>query len=64
MTEEQALVVEVNGDYAIIETMRKSTCGSCGVNQACGTSLLAKVIGNKRARVSARNTVGARVGET
>ena len=61
MIEESATVVELDGDYAVVETIRKSTCGSCEVKTSCGTAALAKVVGNRANRMRLRNTIHAQV---
>lgn len=66
MIEETAQVVSVegeSGEYVWVETQRQSTCGGCAANQACGTSVLAKVLGTRRTRVRALNRSGAKVGD-
>lgn len=66
MIEEPAQVVSVEGaagEYAWVETQRQSACGGCAANQACGTSVLTKVLGTRRTRVRALNRGGAKVGD-
>lgn len=66
MIEEPAQVISVEGEageYVWVETQRQSTCGGCAANQVCGTSVLAKVLGTRRARVRALNRGGAKVGD-
>jgi len=63
MLEENAVVVELDGEYAWIETQRKTACGSCSVNKGCGTSVISKVVGNRRTRVRALNQAHAVVGD-
>jgi len=64
MIEETGQVVEVEGEFAWVETQRQSTCGSCAANKGCGTAVLSKVLGQKRSRVRALNRAGARPGDT
>lgn len=52
MIEEQATVVEVNVDQITVQTLRKSSCNSCGANKACGTAVLSKAIGQKHSLVT------------
>lgn len=61
MIEESATVVEVDGEYAVVETIRKSTCGSCEAKSSCGTAALSKVVGARANRMRLRNTINARV---
>ena len=55
MIEEKALIVETHDDVAWVETQRKSTCSSCQVQKGCGTSVLHKVLGQKRTRLKVLN---------
>lgn len=63
MIEEHAVVVATEGEFAWLETERKSTCGSCAVRKGCGTGALANVVGKKLTRVVALNGVGAQAGD-
>lgn len=63
MMTETAQVVATEGDYAWVETQRKTTCGSCAVQKGCGTGVLAKVLGNRISRIRVLNTIGAATGE-
>ncbi len=63
MIEEQGQVVEVQGEFAWIESERTNTCGSCAVRKGCGTSVLARVLGQRRVRVRVLNCISARVGD-
>ena len=61
MIEEQARVVAIEGDYALVETQRKSTCESCAVNKGCGTASVSKVFGRQAVQLKALNHSNARV---
>ena len=63
MLTEKAKVIAVDGERALLETTRRSACGSCAVNKACGTGVIAKVFGAKRLRIEAENAIGAKVGD-
>lgn len=63
MIEEHAVVVATEGEFAWLETERKSTCGSCAARKGCGTGVLAKVVGRKMTRVMALNRAGASAGD-
>jgi sigma-E factor negative regulatory protein RseC len=52
MIEEQATVVEVNADQIVVQTLRKTSCNSCGASKACGAAVLAKAIGQKHSLVT------------
>jgi len=64
MIEEQAEVVEVNGDQLILQAQTQTACGSCAASKGCGTSVLAKVVGRKFTRIHADNSINAQVGDT
>lgn len=64
MIEETGQVVEVQGDFAWIESERSSTCGGCSVRNGCGTAALARVLGQRRVRLRVLNHINARVGDT
>ena len=63
MIEESGQVVEVQGEFAWIESERTSSCGSCAVRKGCGTSALAKVLGQRRVRLRVLNRINAAVGD-
>lgn len=63
MIEETATVVKCEGEFAWVEAQRQTTCGNCAANKGCGTSVLAKVIGKKVARMKAINKAEAHVGD-
>ena len=63
MIEESGRIVAVDGDFAWIESERKSTCGGCAVRNGCGTSAIAKVLGQRRTRLRVVNSIHAGVGD-
>lgn len=63
MVEENARVIAIDGDFAWVETRRKAVCEACSVNKGCGTSVLSKVLGNRRIRLRTLNHVNAKVGD-
>lgn len=63
MIEESGCVIAVENDMALIEIQRKSVCSTCSVNKGCGAGVLSKVVGNKRFRLTAYNSVNANVGD-
>ena len=63
MIEESGQVVEVQGEFAWIESERTSTCGGCAVRKGCGTSAIAKVLGQRRVRLRVLNRINASVGD-
>lgn len=64
MIEEQAQVVEMDGDQLVLQAQIQSSCGSCAASKGCGTSVLSKVVGRKFSRFHADNSVDAEVGDT
>jgi len=64
MIEETGQIVSCDGDYAWVETERKSACSSCSANKGCGTGVLSKVYANRFSRVKALNQINAAPGET
>jgi len=50
MIEQQATIVEVDGDTVWLQAERESTCSNCQVKQGCGTGLLSKHVGKKEIR--------------
>lgn len=63
MIEETAIVVAIEGEQALLQTQRRSSCQSCSVKQGCGTSVLAKVVGTRSSQISVNNTLQAQVGD-
>lgn len=63
MITEDAIVIAIDNNETWIETQRKSTCGQCSANKACGTSVLSKVMGNKLSKMKAINKINAQVGD-
>ena len=63
MLEESARVVNIEGEFAWVESERHSTCGSCSVRSGCGTGVIARVLGRKRIRLRAVNKIDANVGD-
>lgn len=63
MIEETAHVVEAEGDYAWVETERRSSCGSCSA-KGCGTGALSKILGRRSQRLKVLNPIDAKPGDT
>jgi sigma-E factor negative regulatory protein RseC len=64
MIEESALVISNDGNYIVIEILKKSSCGSCSVNKACGTGIISNYLKPKTIKYSIENTINAKVGDT
>ncbi|MCG5500535.1 SoxR reducing system RseC family protein [Ectothiorhodospira lacustris] len=64
MIEENARVIAVDeAGFAWVETQRKTACGSCSVQQGCGTSVIAKLFGQRRSQVRVIDPVGVSLGD-
>ena len=63
MITEKAEVVALEGQYALVQTKRQSTCGQCSANNSCGTAVISKVVGQKYSRIRVLNSHAARVGD-
>ncbi len=63
MIEEQGRVIDVRDGYVLVETQRQSSCGKCSLNTGCGTSVLSRVLGQRRTRVRALDSLGAKAGD-
>ena len=63
MIEEQGRVLTVHDGYVWVETQRRSSCDKCSVNAGCGTSVLSRVLGQRRTRVRALDSLGAKAGD-
>ena len=64
MVEEQATVVELEGEFAWLRTHRQSSCGQCSVKGGCGTQVLSRIVGNKTTYVRCYNSKQVKVGDT
>jgi sigma-E factor negative regulatory protein RseC len=64
MVEQQAQVIEIEGDTLYLKAQVQSACGSCSAKKGCGTSVLSNVVGRKFSRFQAVNNIGAKVGDT
>lgn len=62
MIEETAHVVAVEGEYAWVETQRRSSCGSCSV-KGCGTGALSKILGGRQQQLKVLNPIHAKPGD-
>ena len=63
MIKEQALVVELLGEYAVIEIQRQSACQSCDLKAGCGTGSLGRLLGYKPLALSILNRHKLRIGD-
>jgi len=63
MIEEHAVVVEIDRDYAEVESKGASGCCGCGSASTCGTGLLASMFRPRPGHLRVLNTVGAKTGD-
>ena len=63
MIEQQATIIEVDGNTVWLQAERESTCSSCQVKQGCGTGLLAKHVGKKFSKISVHKTTDVALGD-
>lgn len=63
MIEEIGTVTAVDNDHIWVETQIKSTCGSCQVNDNCGTGVVAKAFAPKTERLILRCRQRAKIGQ-
>ena len=63
MIEQQATIIEVDGNTVWLQAERESTCSNCQVKQGCGTGLLAKHVGKKFSKISVHKTTDMALGE-
>lgn len=63
MIEENGRVIRTQGELAWVETSRSSSCGSCSARGACGTGVLANVLGARVHQVEVLNPIAAEVGD-
>lgn len=63
MIEEQARVLVVGNGFALVETSSGSACGGCSSSSGCGTSLVAKLFGERANRLQVSDAIGVAVGD-
>lgn len=63
MIEQTAVVIRTDGQYALVEAQRQSSCGSCNAKQGCGTGMLENSLGRRAMRMTALNQCDAHIGE-
>jgi sigma-E factor negative regulatory protein RseC len=63
MLEEHGVVVEIQDNFALIETQRDNICGHCTGNKGCGTASLAGVLGQKETLVKVLNQKNVKIGD-
>lgn len=63
MIEETGRIVEIDGEFAWIESERRSSCGGCAAREGCGTGVIARAFGKRTVTLKVLNRIGARVGD-
>lgn len=63
MIKQAAVITRTEHDIAYVKTVRESTCGQCGVQKGCGTSVFSKVLGNKFSELTVLNPIQAETGD-
>jgi len=63
MIEENAIVVGVKPDVAMLEVVRRIPCGLCGQTRGCGMSLWGRLLGHRNNIFRAENKIDAKVGD-
>jgi len=63
MMQEQAIVVEVNGQQVSVETDRQSSCGHCSAKNGCGSALLGKFFDRNKQHLIVETDLKLSVGD-
>jgi len=63
MIEETAIVVDIKNGKLLLETQRQSVCQSCSVKSGCGTSTIAKVVGNRSSQFVVDKIMDVQIGD-
>jgi sigma-E factor negative regulatory protein RseC len=63
MIEEQAVVLGVDRDTAMLEIVRSKPCGLCGQTRGCGVSIWGRLLGHRSSVVRAENQINAQTGD-
>lgn len=63
LIEEQATVVERDGEHVWVEAVDGSGCSSCGASSRCGTGMLAGMLGKRRNLLRLRDHLNLQIGE-
>lgn len=63
MVEEQAIVVGLKDELAMLEVVRRKPCGLCGQTRGCGASMWGKLFRHRPHIFKALNRIDAKVGD-
>jgi sigma-E factor negative regulatory protein RseC len=62
MIEQNAVVIGLTDNLAILEIERRTACGLCGQKRGCGNATWGKLLGHKSQSLTAENKIDAKVG--
>ena len=63
MIEETGRVVGLETGFAWVEAEPRSGCGECTARKGCGTSAIARMLGQRSVRIRVLNRIDARPGD-
>jgi len=63
MIEQNAVVLKVEGQMALVEAQRQSSCGACNAKKGCGTGMLENSLGRRAMQMKAVNQCDAQPGD-
>jgi sigma-E factor negative regulatory protein RseC len=63
MLEENAIVVDMKDDLAMLEVVRRTPCGLCGQTRGCGISVWGRLSGHHNNVFKAQNQINAQIGD-
>ena len=63
MIEQIAVVIRTDGQFALVEAQRESSCGQCNAKKGCGTGMLENSLGRRAMQLKAINLCNAQPGD-
>ena len=63
MIEEQAIVTGVDGDLAIVQMQRQSTCSHCELSSGCSTGAIGRLLGHHSKPLTISNKIHLKQGD-
>lgn len=63
MIEQTAVVIRLEGQFALVEAQRQSSCGQCNAKKGCGTGILENSLGRRAMQLKAINQCDAQPGD-
>jgi sigma-E factor negative regulatory protein RseC len=64
MIEEQAIVTGLDGDLAMIQMQRHSTCSHCELSKGCGTGAIGRMLGHRSKPLAIGNKFDLKAGDS